>query len=336
MGEPLSAGDARGVEPIILCDGLVKIFRIQELEVVALQGLELTVGRGELMGIVGPSGSGKSTLMNVLGGLVRPSAGRVMVDGHDLLRMPAAAINRYRREKVGFVWQQGSRNLVPYLSAAENVELPMILAGVSGRHTRRRADALLERVGLADRRHHYLDQMSGGEQQRVAVAVALANDPVILLADEPTGELDTASALTVYEMFQQLNRELGLTILIVSHDPTISQHVGRVMAIRDGKAASETRRRREVPESGHDGSEHDHFEELVVLDSAGRLQVPKAYREALDIHGRVRMEMVEDGIVIRPVPREEQDQIRVPPTEGSRAGLHRGSRWLRWWRQVRK
>jgi putative ABC transport system ATP-binding protein len=336
MGEQLSAGDARAVEPVILCDGLVKIFKIQEVEVLALQGLELTVGRGELMGIVGPSGSGKSTLMNVLGGLVRPSAGRVIVDGHDLLKMPAAAINKYRREKVGFVWQQGSRNLVPYLTAAENVELPMILAGVSGRHTRRRADALLERVGLADRRHHYLAQMSGGEQQRVAVSVALANDPVILLADEPTGELDTVSALTVYEMFQQLNRELGLTILIVSHDPTISQHVGRVMAIRDGKAASETRRRREVPDFGYDGPEHDHFEELVVLDSAGRLQVPKAYREALGIHGRVRMEMVEDGIVIRPVPREEQDQIRVPPAEGSQAGVHRGGHWLRWWRRVRK
>jgi putative ABC transport system ATP-binding protein len=336
MVEGASPGNTRAAEPIILCDGLVTIFKIQELEVLALQGLELTVGRGELMGIVGPSGSGKSTLMNVLGGLVRPSAGRVIVDGHDLLKMPAAAMNRYRREKVGFVWQQGSRNLVPYLNAVENVELPMVLAGVSGRHTRLRADALLERVGLADRRHHYLAQMSGGEQQRVAVAVALANDPVILLADEPTGELDTASALTLYEMFQQLNRELGLTILIVSHDPTISRHVGRVMAIRDGKAASETRRRPEVAESRHGGPEADHFEELVVLDSAGRLQVPKAYREALDIHGRVRMEMVDEGIVIRPVPREEQEQMGVPPPGRSQAGLHRGSTWRRWWRRVRK
>jgi putative ABC transport system ATP-binding protein len=336
MREGASSGNARAAEPIILCDGLVKIFKIQEVEVLALQGLELTVGRGELMGIVGPSGSGKSTLMNVLGGLVRPSAGRVIVDGHDLLKMPGAALNKYRREKVGFVWQQSSRNLVPYLTAVENVELPMILAGIGGRQTRRRADTLLERVGLAHRRHHYLAEMSGGEQQRVAVAVALANDPVILLADEPTGELDTASALAIYEMFRQLNRALGLTILIVSHDPTISRHVGRVMAIRDGKAASETRRRRGGEESRHGGPGEDHFEELVVLDSAGRLQVPKTYREALDIRGRVRMEMMEDGIVIRPVSREEQEELGGVSAESSPTKALRGSTWRRWWRRFRK
>lgn len=301
-------------EPIINCESLVKIYKIQDVEVLALQGLDLTVQRGELMGIVGASGSGKSTLMNVLGGLVRPSAGKVIVDGHDLLKLSDTAINKYRREEVGFVWQQGSRNLIPYLNARENVEMPMMLAGVNGRRTRQQAEELLDMVGLSHRRAHYLRQMSGGEQQRVAIAVALANNPSILLADEPTGELDTATALTIYEAFQTLNQELGITILIVSHDPMIAKQVQRVMAIRDGKAASETvrRRRKKQPESAESEEEHmedEHFEELTVLDSAGRLQVPKSYREALQIDTRVRMEMVDDAIVIRPVPPDEQHQI---------------------------
>ena len=302
-------------EPIILCESLVKIYKIQDVEVLALQGLDLTVQRGELMGIVGASGSGKSTLMNVLGGLVRPSAGKVLVDGHDLLKLSDTAINKYRREEVGFVWQQGSRNLIPYLNARENVEMPMMLAGVNGRRTREKADELLNMVGLSHRRHHYLREMSGGEQQRVAIAVALANNPTILLADEPTGELDTATAATIYEAFQTLNRELGLTILIVSHDPTIAKHVQRVMAIRDGKAASETVRRRRKKEeetaTTPEEQEEEHFEELMVLDSAGRLQVPKSYREMLQIDRRVRMELIEDGLVIRPVPPDEQHQL--PP-----------------------
>jgi putative ABC transport system ATP-binding protein len=306
------------LEPIIHCENLVKIFKIADLEVLALQGLDLTVQRGELMGIVGASGSGKSTLMNVLGGLVRPSAGQVLVDGHDLLKLSNTALNRYRREEVGFVWQQGSRNIIPYLNAQENVELPMILAGVGGRKVRQRAGELLDLVGLAERKDYYIGQLSGGEQQRVAIAVALANNPSILLADEPTGELDSETALTIFRAFQSLNQELGVTILIVSHDPDIARHVHRVMAIRDGKTASETRRKpREKPEhsseNGHpeemDHSEHheEHFEELVLLDSAGRLQVPKAYREALNIQGRVRMEMVDGGVIIRPVEAHEPE-----------------------------
>ncbi len=305
-------------DPIILCENLVKIYKVADLEVLALQGLDLTVQRGELMGIVGASGSGKSTLMNVLGGLIRPSAGKVIVDGHDLLKMSNAAQNKYRREEVGFIWQHGTRNLIPYLTAVENVELPMTLAG-QGRHTRQRAEELLDMVGLSHRKDYHLQRMSGGEQQRVAIAVSLANNPTLLLADEPTGELDSTTALTIYDAFQTLNRELGLTILIVSHDPTIAQHVNRVMAIRDGKAASETVRRRRrrngndapsaetadassAPEDDH----IDHYEELLVLDSAGRLQVPKSYREALNITDRVRMEMGEDGsLIIHPVAPDE-------------------------------
>ena len=297
-------------EPIIVCENLVQIFKVAELEVVALQGLDLTVQRGELVGIVGSSGSGKTTLMNVLGGLVRPSAGKVIVNGHDLLKLSDAAQSKYRREEVGFVWQQAARNLIPYLSAIENVTLPMTLAGRE-RDARRRAGELLDLVGLADRRDHRLQQLSGGEQQRVAVAVALGNRPSILLADEPTGELDSTTALGIYAALQALNRELGVTILIVSHDRTIVRHVGRVMAIRDGKTAGETVRRArpaaDQPATGEmapihaDAHHDDHYEELLVLDSAGRLQIPKAYREALGIGDRVRMEMGDDGtLVIHP------------------------------------
>lgn len=323
--------------PLIICDGLVKIHKVADLEVVALQGLDLAVVPGELLGIVGPSGSGKSTLMNILGGIDRPSAGRVWVDGQDLLKMSDAALNTYRRSKVGFVWQQGSRNLVPYLTALENVELPMTLAGRGGRNKRRRAEELVEAVGLAERKNHRLAQMSGGEQQRVAIAVALANDPKLLLADEPTGEVDSATALVIYETFKRLNREYGLTTLIVSHDPGIARHVDRVVAIRDGKTATETVRQsvlngapsNELADDGglQDGEEEEVFEELVVLDSAGRLQVPKEYLEYFEIKGRARLEVTEEGILIRPAPRSAQAQAAelsvadlVPLPEGHGLG----------------
>jgi ABC-type lipoprotein export system ATPase subunit len=295
-------------EPFIVCDNLVKIYKVANLEVVALQGLDLVVGRGEMLGIVGASGSGKSTLMNILGGLDRPSAGRVWVDGNDLLKMSDFALNRYRRAKVGFVWQQGARNLVPYLSALENVQLPMTLAGRAGRKVRRRAEELVEAVGLADRRHHYLQQLSGGEQQRVAIAVALANNPPLLLADEPTGEVDSVTALTIYKAFQDLTRQYGLTTLIVSHDQAIARHVDRVVAIRDGKLSTETVRQTaatsaEAAEPGVAAEQpaEETFEELVVVDSVGRLQVPKEYLQHLQIKGRVRLELRDGEIAIVPV-----------------------------------
>jgi ABC-type lipoprotein export system ATPase subunit/bifunctional DNA-binding transcriptional regulator/antitoxin component of YhaV-PrlF toxin-antitoxin module len=320
-------------EPFIICDNLVKIYKVANLEVVALQGLDLVVARGELLGIVGASGSGKSTLMNILGGLDRPSAGRVWVDGYDLLKMSDAALNHYRRSKVGFVWQQGARNLIPYLSALENVELPMTLAGLTGRKKRQRAEELLEAVGLSERRHHYLQQMSGGEQQRVAIAVALANNPSLLLADEPTGEVDSATALTIYKTFQDLNREFGVTTLIVSHDPGLARHVDRVVAIRDGKLASETVRQSvttllpdgELPTEGNTQVE-EVFEELVVLDSAGRLQVPKEYLEQFGIKGRARLELTEEGILIRPAPQSAQTRT----TETEVAALVPVARARRW------
>src|SRR5512139_3283038 len=214
-------------EPLIVCENLVKIYKVTEIEVVALQGLDLTVERGELMGIVGASGSGKSTLLNVLGGLDRPSAGRVRVSGQDLLKLSNHELDRYRRRKVGFVWQQVARNLVPYLSAQANIELPMTVANLSRRQKRQRSRELLEAVGLWDHREHRLVQLSGGQQQRVAIAVAMANHPDLLLADEPTGELDSATAQQILQLLRQMNERFGLTTLIVTHDPNIARAVNR-------------------------------------------------------------------------------------------------------------
>ncbi len=288
-------------EPLIICDNLVKIYQIANLEVVALQGLDLVVPRGELLGIVGASGSGKSSLMNILGGLVRPSAGRVWVDGCELLKMSDRGLDRYRRAKVGFVWQQGARNLVPYLNALENVMLPMTLAG-QVRCKRQRAEELLQVVGLARRRHHYLQQMSGGEQQRVAIAVALANDPPLLLADEPTGEVDSATAGAIYEIFRDLTERGGMTTVIVSHDADLAYHVQRVVAIRDGRTSSEVRRQAATAPMAAKPSDTPEpaFEELTVVDAAGRLQLPKEYLRRLSITSRVRLELRETEIAIRP------------------------------------
>jgi len=303
---------------MILCDGLVKIYKVQDLEVVALQGLDLLVDRGEFIAIIGPSGSGKSSLMNILGGLDRPSAGKVIVDGQDLLKLSTFALTRYRRHKVGFVWQQPSRNLIPYLSVEENVELPMIVAGMPYRQRKEWARELLEAVGLWERRHHNLHQLSGGEQQRTAIGVALANKPVLLLADEPTGEVDTATAQTILDTLRHLNKEYNLTIVTVTHDRRIADQVDRVVAIRDGKTSSERVRRVQAvqgaasaeaqPENGEEAQaaapatpqEHVTYHEYVVLDSAGRLQIPREYLDELGISDRAQVELTENGILIKP------------------------------------
>jgi ABC-type lipoprotein export system ATPase subunit/bifunctional DNA-binding transcriptional regulator/antitoxin component of YhaV-PrlF toxin-antitoxin module len=308
-------------EAFILCDGLVKIYQVADLEMVALRELNLTVEKGELIAIVGSSGSGKTTLMNVLGGLDRPSAGRVRVDGLDLLKLSDRQLNKYRREKVGFVWQQSARNLVPYLNAIDNVMLPMTLAGVTGKAKRMRAEQLLDLVGLKERMRHHLPELSGGEQQRVAIAVGLANNPSLLLADEPTGEVDSVTAGVIYDTFRTLTGEMGITTVIVSHDPGIARQVGRVVAIRDGMLASETiRQTRAAPDglNGVDGERSDgaagqngmvdHYEELVVIDRAGRLHIPKEYLDQFQIRGRAQLEIMDDGILIRPT---EQDRVEV-------------------------
>jgi len=320
--------------PFIICENLVKIYRVANLEQVALQGLDLVVERGEMLGIIGPSGSGKSTLMNILGGLDRPSAGRVIVDGRDLRKIPDAALDSYRRTTVGFVWQQSSRNLVPYLTAEENVMLPMTFAGVPPRIKSQRTRELLDAVGLSHRRRHRLAQMSGGEQQRVAIAVALANMPKLLLGDEPTGEMDTATAQSIYQLLRELNQRYNLTTCIVSHDPTIARHVDRVVAIRDGKTATETIRQTVPIATAGNGAadeeveQEDIYHELVVLDSAGRLQVPKDYLEQFGIRGRAQLEITPDGILIRPAQVVQETQaMRVARPEAEtvtgRIGLRR-------------
>ncbi|HJP87486.1 MAG TPA: ATP-binding cassette domain-containing protein [Candidatus Limnocylindrales bacterium] len=281
----------------ILCEGLVKIYKVADLEVVALQGLDLHVEPGEFVAIIGASGSGKSTLMHILGGLDVPSAGRATVAGHDLTAMDRAARTEYRRRAIGFVWQQTSRNLLAYLTARQNVELPMLLAGVPEHERRGRAQDLLERVGLAERADHKPNALSGGEQQRVAIAVAIANKPAVLFADEPTGELDSVTAHEVFDLLRSLNQELGVTIVVVTHDPLVSEQVSRTIAIRDGRTSTETLRRRAVTEAG---DHHVIAEEYAVLDRVGRLQLPRAQVEALGLERRVRLVLADDHIEIWP------------------------------------
>ena len=290
---------------MVQCENLVKIYKTTDVEVMALQGLDLTVERGELMGIVGASGSGKSTLLNMLGALDKPSAGSLYVDGKDLLKFDEKDLIKYKRETVGFVWQNNARNLIPYLTAIQNVEMPLLLSGHKNR--RERAEELLDMVGLSARKNSVLGQLSGGEQQRVAIAIALSNNPSLLLADEPTGAVDTKTAAMVLDVFKQLNRQTGVTIIT-----NLSKSIDRVVAIRDGRTSSEMlRKKTEILSFGElekmseqQRAEHEKLmqqsgsdqEELVVLDRAGRLQIPKEYLEALGIRGgdKVRVEL-EDG-----------------------------------------
>lgn len=301
---------------MIICENLVKIYSLGEIEVVALQGLDLQVEKGEMVGIVGVSGSGKSTLLNILGGLDRPSAGQVLVNDQNLLKLSETGLDQYRRLQVGFVWQQTTRNLIPYLTALENVELPLQLAGRAGTDRKQRAAELLEILGLTHRSSHLPAQLSGGQQQRVALAVALANGPSLLLADEPTGEVDSETATEIYAALRKMNEVFELTTLIVSHDPNLSHHTDRVVAIRDGKTSTETVRAirklfhiSEIPNKDEPSNEKQfssEFEELIVLDKAGRLQIPRNYLESLNIGNRVRLEMKDNSLVVHPVEGNER------------------------------
>ena len=291
------AGGADRLAGHIVCDGLVRIYKTDGVEVVALQGLDLVVDRGELLAIVGASGSGKSTVLNILSGLDVPTAGVARVAGYDLLTMSAKSRLAYRRRTVGFVWQQTARNLLPYLDARENVELPVRLARGSRKAARARADELLELVGLADQADRRPARLSGGEQQRCAVAVALANDPEVLFADEPTGELDEATAVEVFGALRTVNAELGVTVVVVTHDRNVAGEVRRAVAIRDGRTAAEVRR---SARRGTDGVEELVSEEYAVLDRNGRLQLPAAFVEALTLRDRVRLTLEPDHVAVRP------------------------------------
>ena len=290
-----------GADALIVCDNLVRIYQVDTIEVQALQGLDLLVGAGEMIAVVGASGSGKSTLLNVLSGLDVPTAGRARVGSWDLLAMTPADRLRYRREVVGFVWQQTGRNLLPYLSAVENVRLPLAFAGKRRAERARRSDELLEALGVGYCARRRPGELSGGEQQRVAIAVALANAPQVLFADEPTGELDTATSQDVFSALRSANTDLGVTVVVVTHDAAVSAQVQRTVAIRDGRTSSEVLRRTEVDEFGRS---EVIAEEFAVLDRAGRVQLPRDYRESLGLGHRVRLELESDHIGVWPDGRE--------------------------------
>ncbi|CAL9574387.1 Vitamin B12 import ATP-binding protein BtuD [Streptomyces sp. enrichment culture] len=301
--QALAASGPRGPEAgtAIACDRLVRIFSTDGIEVQALQGLELTVARGDLVALVGASGSGKSTLLNILAGLDVPTAGTATVDGYDLLEMSAKDRLRYRREAVGFVWQQTARNLLPFLTAAQNVALPLQLAGRTRGAARRQAAArvgeLLDALGIGDLAGRRPAELSGGQQQRVAIAVAMANDPAVLLADEPTGELDSETGAAVFEALRTVNRELGATVVVVTHDPLVAGEVRRTVAIRDGRTSSEVLRRTVTDEHG---AESVSEREYVVLDRTGRVQLPRKFLEALGMEHRVAVEMAVGHIEVHP------------------------------------
>ena len=278
----------------IECSGLFKIYKAADLEVVALRGLELTVKKSEIIAIVGASGSGKSTLLNILAGYDAPSAGTIRVGDYDLLQMTNKEVVQYRRHEVGFIWQETSRNLFPYLTTLENVELPMVIAGSPEPERKKRAQELLDIVGLGDRSNHKPSELSGGEQQRVAIAVGLSNKPPLLLADEPTGELDDQTGKEVLELLNKVNQDLGTTILIVTHDPAIATSVQRAIAIKDGKTSTETTRN--VSYERKLNGEASDTQEFLLIDTAGSVQIPRDVLNKLNIERKVRVD-IKDGKV---------------------------------------
>ena len=297
-------------EVMIQADGLVKIYKSKQTEVLALQGLDLTVEKGELTALIGNSGSGKSTFLNMIGGLDRPSAGSLLVDGKNLFTMGERELVCYKRDTVGFVWQNNARNLLPYLSALENIMLPMHISGQKKK--KEKALELLEQVGMTAKRNNRLNTMSGGEQQRIAIAIALANNPKLLLADEPTGSVDTKTADIIFDIFRELNRN-GQTILIVTHDIALSKKVRRVVAIRDGKISSERILKEKyadrLKELTVDWRNEDTQEEYAVIDKAGRVQIPRELWDKLALRdNKVKLELRGDEMLLsRPAEDENRN-----------------------------
>lgn len=315
--------------PLVTCDNLVKIYKVADLEVVALQGLDLEVAAGEMMALVGASGSGKSTLLNILSGLDTPSAGYCIVDNNDLTRLTETQRIKYRRYIIGHVWQQSGRNLLPELSIMENAELPQVLGGVSAGRRGQRARELLELVGLGTMLSKRPSQLSGGEQQRAAIAVALANEPKVLLADEPTGELDSVTADEILKLLRKLNQQLGLTIIMVTHDTAIAAAVDRTIAIRDGRTSTETIRREaplptieaHMPAAGAiTGLSSQTHRETLLIDRVGRLQLPKDILESISFNGRAEVRMVDGHVELWPIAMEMNGNGNEKEYEGAPQG----------------
>ncbi len=292
---------------MIKAENLVKIYKTSDIEVMALAGLDLTVERGELMAVIGNSGSGKSTLLNMIGGLDKPTMGRLWVDGKDLFRLNEKELVSYKQDTVGFVWQNNARNLLPYLTATQNIELPMVFEGAPDRHER--ALELLDLVGMTKYKDRTLKELSGGEQQRIAIAIALANRPKLLLADEPTGSVDVATGSFILQVFRKLNQEQGLTIVIVTHDRLLAKKVNRVVSIRDGKTSSERIMKQSYRErlenlgnlAAEDiiSKDDETQEEFSVLDRAGRIQIPREILEDMGINGnKVRIEYKDGQLIV--------------------------------------
>lgn len=292
-------------EAMIKADGLVKIYKTKQTEVLALQGLDLTVEEGELTAIIGNSGSGKSTFLNMIGGLDRPSAGSLMVGGKNLFTMTEKELVLYKRDTVGFVWQNNGRNLLPYLTVLENVMLPMSLSDT--RKKKEKALGLLETVGMSGKKHSRMNMLSGGEQQRVAIAIALANSPKLLLADEPTGSVDMKTANYIFDVFTELNKN-GQTILIVTHDVALSRKVKRVVAIRDGKISSERVLKEayadRLQESNIDWRQEETQDEYAIVDRAGRVQIPAELLGELQLKDNKVSIGLHDGKVVISRPEE--------------------------------
>lgn len=269
----------------VSCKRIVKVYRVAQHELVALRGIDFEMEEGEMVAIIGPSGAGKSSLLNLLGGLDKPTAGQLIVGGQNLLDLKGRSLANYRLNRVGFVWQQIERNLLGHRSALRNVTLPMTLAGALPWKRAKHAYELLEAVGLPDVAHKRPAELSGGQQQRVAIAVALANNPPLLLADEPTGALDRQSAEQVMRLIQDLRARYGLTVLMVTHDLKISHYADRVLTLRDGALGQELSH----PE-----------EETPVLDESGTVRLPSAVRSQLSGAERISVEIRPEGVLLRP------------------------------------
>jgi len=300
--------------PFIQCQQIVRAYRVAQHEIVALRGIDFQMEKGEMVAIIGPSGAGKSSLLNLLGGLDTPTAGKLIVDEQNLMELKGQAMAQYRQHRVGFVWQQVDRNLLGHRSAVHNVTLPMMLANRPPWQRRSRAKQLLEAVGLKEHMHKKPMQLSGGQQQRVAIAVALANNPPLLLADEPTGALDRESAESVMDLLQELREAFNLTILMTTHDLEIAAYADRVLTLRDGAL-------------GQDISDTE--EEKLALDDGGRIRLPEAVRGQLGAAANISVEIRPEGVLLRPEADEDDNvgallQDMLPQDEPpQRRGLFR-------------